>query len=678
MDSIRVKEEKPTLKIIAKYENNSVVLRWGPNTETAWLMGMQYGYKITRGEFNIEGEEAQLIEKKTLTLDPILPYTVEQFEEAYYRDTTNKMMLVAVQTIHGEWGKGKEESLADIFSGADELSNRFIFNLYAADLNGEAAMASGLAFIDKAVEKDKDYMYKITLDAPPGVFPMDTAFLWVNTKHSYHTPRPIAAKGEEREKMVIINLPRNEVNTFFTAFDIERSRDGIHFNKLNDKPFVHALPLQKRLQSNFISYTDSVENYIPYYYRIAAYTPFGEKSPYSDTLFLMGRDKTPAGTAYDIKATYIEGKGAEITWHFDGDYEDLQGFIVKSAKKFTGPYTPIREEVLDKDTFLDYDPNMHKLEPLFYLIETIDTAGNTQASLQTYCEVLDSIAPEKPTGLAGEIDSTGVVKLHWNYNPEEDVIGYQIYFSNSKNNAFTQVTNGPIPALDFSDTISIKTLTRHGYYKITAVDFKFNISEFSDILTITRPDIIPPNPPVFTHYDISETGVLLNWAPSSSNDVDYHLILRKEEQGAWEEVYKSTGGDMHFLDTTPRPGVQYYYKILAIDQSGLSSNFVNILPIKSPKFKLDDGVKNFRYETQASSILLHWESAAQPVHSYLIYRESSDRPLHTIATVTGDTNTYEDKHILPNTEYGYYLKARFKNGEESAFSEKLSVQTKHD
>jgi len=675
INPLSLKNRNQIIKVIAKYDDDGVLLRWGTTKSGAWLMGTQYGYNITRGEFDIKDDTAVLVNHKVLTSSSIMPWTVDRFKTAYEKDTMNKNLLVALECIHDKWHSISIEDGGSFIEQADELSNRYGFDLFVSDLNLETAFASGLAFRDSTTEEGKNYMYRITIPVSPDIYIVDTAYIYVQTTEKYQLPRPKIFSGIEDEHHIVINLDRELHNRSFTAYDIERSKDGINFIKLNEQPFVHGLSEDSTLYSPYISYIDSVQNYIPYHYRIIGYTPFGEKSTFSDTIILMGRDKTPAGQPENVKADYLEGKGMQITWTFDGDYEDLEGFRVTKSQEFSGPFNLISDSLLSKETFSFLDPEANKLRPETYIVESIDTAGNIQGSLPAYGNVIDSIPPTQPLELTGEIDSTGIVTLHWKKNPEEDVIGYQVYFANSKKNVFAQITSGPYDSLLFIDTVSLNTLTRHVYYRITAVDFRYNISPFSDILELERPDIIPPNSPVFTNYKINEKGVLITWALSSSNDVDYHLLSRKSENDTiWTDILKFTDDKTIYFDTTISPNINYEYKIIAFDKSGLKSDIVRNLNITSPDFKIKKSVDSFDYEIIKKDILLKWNSNQKNIYAFVIYRMDKNHPLQRIATLKAVENKYLDKNLKRNIKYQYIIKIIFKDGKESDFSDKLIIK----
>ncbi len=329
--------------------------------------------------------------------------------------------------------------------------------------------------------------------------------------------------------------------------------------------------------------------------------------------------------------------------------------------------------MLKKDEYAFYDPDAKKLEKNFYIVETVDTAGNLASSLQAYGEVLDSIPPGIPNGFVGTIDSTGVVTLNWNKNPEEDVIGYQVYFANDSNNVFAQITSGPYDALSIIDTVSIKTLTRHVYYRITAVDFKFNISPFSKIIELERPDIIPPNSPVFTDYKITKEGCDLSWASSTSNDIDYQVLSRKKDNDDWNEILKCDTKTTDYRDTTILPNTQYQYCIVAVDKSGLISDTINILNVKSPDFKIKKSVDSLSYKIDNKSVILNWDTKYNNIYASQLFRRSNNKPYQRIATIGSDKKEFEDRDIKPKIEYSYMIKIIFSDGEESNFSDEIKV-----
>src|SRR5690606_33161391 len=79
----------------------------------------------------------------------------------------------------------------------------------------------------------------------------------------------------------------------------------------------------------------------------------------------------------------------------------------------------------------------------------------------------------------------------------------------------------------YTDSVNIKTLTPSVWYKIAAIDNRYNMSEFSDIVEVKIPDVIPPVPPVIKNVTANHKGVAIHFVPSSSADVVRHEIYRR-------------------------------------------------------------------------------------------------------------------------------------------------------
>ncbi|MBK8723817.1 MAG: hypothetical protein IPL95_16675 [Saprospiraceae bacterium] len=79
----------------------------------------------------------------------------------------------------------------------------------------------------------------------------------------------------------------------------------------------------------------------------------------------------------------------------------------------------------------------------------------------------------------------------------------------------------------FYDSISLQTHTEEIYYRISAVDFRSNYSEYSDVLELKKPDKVPPSPPTFYDFKFRKNKIQLAWYPSDAKDVVAYLLYKK-------------------------------------------------------------------------------------------------------------------------------------------------------
>ncbi len=285
---------------------------------------------------------------------------------------------------------------------------------------------------------------------------------------------------------------------------------------------------------------------------------------------------------------------------------------------------------------------------------------------------IDSIPPAKPSELTGTIDSTGVVNLSWKANIEDDLLGYRIYKANRAQEELTQITVSPHLQNNFKDSVGIKNLNPKVYYKIIAVDNRYNMSESSEVLTLVKPDVIPPTPPVFTNYQIANHTVLLKWVNSSSEDVAAHYLYRKEAKTPeWKLLQHITDATTTYTDTQIEEGERYSYTLIAKDQNGLESQPAPPVTVIIPKTTLKPKVKGFYAvaDSKKGIIDLNWRYKENNIDVFQLYRTTGEKPPRLLKNITPKTNRVVDNIGLTiNTQYTYIIRAVFNDGTLSATS----------
>ena len=134
--------------------------------------------------------------------------------------------------------------------------------------------------------------------------------------------------------------------------------------------------------------------------------------------------------------------------------------------------------------------------------------------------------------------------------------GYKIYFSHDPAQSFVQLTLYPTEERSFTDSITLKTLTKKIYYRVVAVDQNNNHSPYSAVLELKKPDMIPPTPPVILNASVSGSGVQVDFSNSASTDAIRYMVFRKEAGAEWKTIsvveHKPGSNGFSFRDTTIR------------------------------------------------------------------------------------------------------------------------------
>jgi len=657
------------LALSSRYTGKEVRLRWAPAKPGAWTLLNRSGYILERFELDSMGQRVRITR---LSTQPLKPEPLDNWKR--FARPENKYALIAAQAIYGKTFAMSGNS-GGLLTKADELTNRYSFTLLAADLSFETAQAAGLGFVDKTAEPNKRYYYRVYSAQPlVNYLPVDTAQLLVDTRKVSELSRPFWQPPLEEEHKVNLQWPKDPHRLLFTAYHIERSTDGRAFTRLTQQPYIN-MESDVQTKTNF-SYTDSLPaNYRPYYYRLVGITSFGEESQPGEPIRAMGRDRTPPRPPVKVKATHLGGKRVEIQWEAT-PAGDLGGFYIgRGTGSLTG-FQPLFDKPLPPGIRRYIDEQAATDTTNYYVVAAVDTSRNAAASLSAYCIIVDTIPPSKPTGLVAKLDTNGRLVLQWKKNPERDVKGYLVVKANQRDHVFTAAVKRPVSGTVFRDTLQLRTLTEKIYYQVKAVDQKDNTSVASDILEVTKPDMVPPSMPVFNDFKVTVEGVTLSWVPSSSKDVVRHRLYRKKskEPGYKEIAQFQQGTPPTYLDATVEPEQWYEYALRAEDDAGLRSPLSKNLTVKTPDFKGRTGVVSFTatYNPTQKAVAVNWRNPPT-AERVVIYRAENDGAFQLIATIQKGMAQYQDKQVKPGARYGYTARVFYPDGQLSPFGSIVNV-----
>jgi len=675
-------------------KDNIIFLRWAATTPRAWRKSNQYGYQLKR--YTIIRDGKTLPKKTAKDLGIFKPKPIENWMSLI---ETNNNAAVVAQALYGEsFNVTGTDKLTAIVNLSEEQQQRFSWALYAADQDFKVAQMAGLGFVDTTVKPNEKYLYKVTSLVPKEELNILYGSAFTGLKDYIELPKPLDLAVIFSDKKVMLSWNYAIHKQLYNAYFVERSGDGKNFITLNKTPLT-SLNNNKQTNLKRMFYMDSVANDKTYYYRIKGRTAFGELSPVSEIKSGMAK-KIMQYVPRITNKNYFGTSGIVLEWDFPEEgNKEIIGFELNRSDKMEGNYKTILKNIPPTARKIKYD----SLQPTNYMtITAVGKNGSRKTSYAALIQPVDSIPPVKPIGLEGKIDSLGIVTLKWQANKEKDMLGYRVFRGNNKNEEYSQITVSPHQATVFYDSISVKTLNSKVFYRIVAVDKRFNGSEFSDILAIKKPDFIPPTQAIFKSYKIKDNKVLLTWVKSSSEDVVKHEIYRKDSI-KWKLIhviknnkYQTPNSKPHTLNKkniqnpklqTPNPydswtdanvteGKHYSYTIIAIDDSELKSEPSPALNIIIPKTSLKLPIKRFSgtADKEHGFIELFWKPYKEPnVAQLAIYKGVTDKPITLWRNLQPTTKHIIDTKVKPNNEYIYMIRAVFKDGTQSKMT-KLNVK----
>ncbi|HEY0677748.1 MAG TPA: hypothetical protein VGD17_05660 [Chitinophagaceae bacterium] len=666
--------DSATIWLIAKAYNDSIVLRWAPSTAASWQLLNNSGYNILRMQKNsTDGKWTVLNEK------PVIPLSLELMKKNL--DRNNKFAAIAAQALYGKSVYPEKKGMApSVGQGADILNDRYALSLQCADYSAPVAKAIALGWTDKTVSRGEVYIYKVVPAQNIKAVAITPLSLVVVNEKSEAAMRPEGLVAIGGDKKAELQWPRSQEENY-SGFGIEISEDGKNFRPIHTSPFYNSLPdtanlpkdsllqqLTEVLQHHHIFIDSLRKNYSTYYYRIRGINAFAEWSAYSEPVTVSGRDLTPPSSILLGTPESAGKKSIRLTWVKQVKEPDLKGFHVYRSRQVDGNYTLLNANALPATTTNFTDTGAFEHGPGFYIVTAIDTAGNQNPSIPVMGLVPDTTAPAMPETLTGSIDSTGLVHLSWRPNAEEDIKGYKVYFSHDPSQTFSQITLYPESGNSFTDSITLKTLTKRIYYRVVAVDLNNNHSPYSAILELKKPDLVRPTPPVIQNATISTAGVQLEFAGTASTDAVHYYIVRKEANADWKTVatIRHNGGsnNFSFRDTTIRHSVAYEYAAKTVDEDSLQSALCTPvkLQLRGTEELATISFTKASYDERQNAVILEWNYTSGDPHHFVLYRSLAGTPLERYRTFEKGTKEWKDLQV-ENIQQGYQyaIQAVYKN-----------------
>ena len=656
-------QETPSVKVIARSLENKVMLRWAVNQPIEWKIANEYGFLIERATISRNGVAVVPIERQMLTSSPLKPQPLNEWETLANQDQN---VAVLAQALFGKTFKTttpKQGTLGTIMAINDQLEQRFTFGLLAAEQSFEGAKLAGWGLEDNTVVAGEKYVYKVSVALPiESSTSITEGSVFAGVELYEPLPIPIGFAGAFKDQNVLLSWNYNLLSTSYTSYIVERANDGVNYKQQNKRPIFNV---SDDLAGSTVSmyYTDSIPNNTTYHYRIKGKTAFDETGP--ATTALKGKAIESLDFVPRIYSKEIPNDHTTILkWAFKEEgNEHINGFELRRGNKVDGPFITVQKDILPTSRETTFK-GLKRIN--YFTIVAMGKNGNESQSFATIVQPVDSIPPKPPINLKGIADTSGIVKISWDKNLEEDLGGYRIFRSRNPNIEYSEITNKIHQSEIYLDTIKVANLNKQIYYKIQAEDQRYNRSEYSQILVVKKPDVVPPSSPVIKNFYVSNNGIRINWISSSSSDVASHNLFRKAEtETKWVKINESiTKTDTTYLDSYKLKRNKYSYTIIAVDSSGLESIPTSPINIywQGNNVTKDDIKFSVVANRELRFINLSWNIKNVEVLEYRLYRGTDDSDISLYKTLQGDIKNYNDTNLKINSNYTYGLQLILKGG----------------
>lgn len=672
---------------VAKRYQDSVVLRWVPSSAAIWRRAQTAGYRIERA--TLAGERPGTY--AAVAAAPVMPWSQQRW--AAYLDA-NPQLDTAQQQVIMVAGAMLEQStdpqempvndpgnIEALRAAKERFEMSYNFAMMAAERSRVAADGLGLRFVDATVQPGTAYQYRITIAGATDPYIVAPAVVDVPPAPARPQDLAKAVTVDELDTQVLLKW---STGTGHSMFNIYRAVANAPFVRLTATPIV-TLRTDGGGTGNDGYLDTNLTNYTVYRYRVTGINAFAEEEELA-VVSAMPRDRTPPQQPSAVRAQHTGAKDVVVTWSMNDPVEnDLGGFYVLRDTSVEGEFQPMHIVPLDKRTREYRDTTASLGGTYYYSVMAFDTARNAVKSFPALVVFADSVPPAAPVLVKGTMDTNGVVRITVRHPADRDVMGYRVLIANDPEHEFTVKREVYNADSTFNredtlvlDTVEVRTLTKAVYYKFIALDYHYNESDMSNLLVVPRPDVIPPVAPVIRDYVVTDSSIIIDFAPSSSRDVKEHAVLRRlynaaaTREPAWDTLTKAGRRDSVVNDPSGSLSATYQYAVVARDSAGLVSPLSNIITVKRVDNKVRPAVTAVAavYDSTSKSVRLSWNYIDLPEkHRFVIYRATT-ASLSSYAIVADQRQRQfvDTKGAGRGTVYA--VKVECDNGAESRLSER--------
>ena len=293
----------------------------------------------------------------------------------------------------------------------------------------------------------------------------------------------------------------------------------------------------------------------------------------------------------------------------------------------------------------------------YYKVKAANGAGESAYSNVVSGKVVVTPKPAAPVVKIGHSAASGKPQLTW--NAVSGATSYKVYRATSQNGTYSLL--GTVTATSYTNT-GAKAGTTY-YYKVKAVN-SAGESAYSNVVSGKSKAVTPkPSAPVVKIGHSATSGKpMLTW-----NAVDgaasYKVYRATAKNGAYTVI--NTTKALTYTNTGAALGTTYYYKVEALNASGKSMGFSDVVEGKVAP------VLAVGYSSVSGKPQLTWK-AVPGATEYQVYRSTQQNSGYSKINTTTATG-YVNTGAKANTTY-YYKIVAVKGTAASDFSNIVSAR----
>ncbi len=273
--------------------------------------------------------------------------------------------------------------------------------------------------------------------------------------------------------------------------------------------------------------------------------------------------------------------------------------------------------------------------------------------------------PAAPASLHASVLATGVIKLSWQDNSDNET-GF-IIERRTDSGSFEEV--GTV-AKDITNYTDSSVTAGHSYiYRVSARN-PLGSSAYSNEVAIMGWDTV--SPASLTVTPVSSNRIDLVWSYTGTTGYNTVIERRIGTSGEWQVIATTASGVLKYSDTGLYPDTRYYYRIRKYIGEGASGVPYPNNDIGAGASTLLTGLNLTGTAFTGNTIYLTWSGNSGQA-DVVIERKMSNNSFSVLATVSSaTTGWYDNTGLIPGALYTYRVKAKSPSN-ESVYSNEVTV-----
>lgn len=438
----------------------------------------------------------------------------------------------------------------------------------------------------------------------------------------------------------------------------------------SNAPFTTVAGLAPVAVTSQTAYTDNTTDGVSYYYAVTAVDTSGNENTTVQSVGPAVSINNPPAQPTGLYG-YTSANGVNLYWNTNNE-ADLAGYKIYFGTSSGNYGAPV---VLGRVTNYELT-SLQSCTNYYIAVSAYDTGGVESAySTQVVVNSGSGGSPTAPTGLRAT-SSDGTVTITWNQNPECDIYSYYIYRSTTSGTGYQYLaTNYGATNTSYQDLTAVNGTTY--YYAVIAVD-SFNLtSPYSEEISATAINTVPPSRPYNLSSSPSYNGVYIYWYENYTPDVAGYKIYYGTNTGMYTQTVTVPRAGSYYSQSYELTGltncINYYLVISAYDLSGNESARSSEISFNSEQAGSPAAPTGLNTLSEESKITLTWNANPEcDIQNYYVYRKASTESSYSYqASVTSPS--YVDQKIANGVTYSYEVVALDRTGYSSPYSAPASA-----